>query len=316
MSSSNRSYHKLNQILPSHRNCLYYIEYAAIHSFDDTLCFQVSDKGKSKEISIPHRNIAGLLLGPGTSITQKAAQKMRESNLCAMFVTGNGGSPLLWTAPDEYRPSEYCRSFFKIFYDNDLRDNAAHLFMLKRTDLVLKYWPKIIDDQKTLEDLKDICRTFNASVITKSGQHLLLEEARFTKELYKLAANAFKIEGFSRQHAGQIDEANRMLNHGNYLAYGVSNIALYILGIPYSLSLIHGTTRRGALVFDVADLFKDALILPHAFKAASEGMSEKEFRGTILSNIDKHGILATCLNTLKDAAMLADIPLENPEIPF
>ncbi|STX45386.1 CRISPR-associated endonuclease Cas1, subtype I-F/YPEST [Legionella gratiana] len=33
---------------------------------------------------------------------------------------------------------------------------------------------------------------------------------------------------------------------------------------------MHGKTRRGALVFDVADLIKDALILPWAFICAKE----------------------------------------------
>lgn len=314
--NAQKSYHKLNQILPSHRNCLYYIEYASVHCFDDTLCFQVSDKGKSKEISIPYRNIAGLLLGPGTSITQKAAQKLRESNLCAMFVTGDGGSPVLWSAPDEYRPSEYCRAFFKLFYDADLKYSAAQLLMKKRIELVRKYWPTFINDNDVIEELNRTCDEFIIRVNHKTGQDLLLEEARYTKVLYKLAARAFKMSWVSRQHTGSLDEANSMLNHGNYLAYGVANIGLYILGIPYSLSLIHGSTRRGALVFDVADIFKDALILPMAFMAASEGSSEKEFRSQVLGKFDQVKILALVLNTLKECADLSEIPLDIQDLPY
>lgn len=316
MSNQPRSYHKLNQILPSHRNTLHYIEYAAVHSFDDTLTFQVAEKGRSKEISIPHRNIAGLLLGPGTSITPKAAQKLREANICAMFVTGDGGSPILWTVPDEYRPSEYCRAFLKIYHDDSYRDQGAKLFMAKRIEMVKKYWRKIISDVAIIDELDNICETYLQTMIAKTGQALLLEEGRYTKQLYKLAAKAFNLSWESRQHQGATDDTNAKLNHGNYLAYGVSNIALYMLGIPYSLSLIHGSTRKGALVFDVADIFKDAIVLPASFKAASEGASEKAFRSDILARIDSYGILATCLNTLKDVALLADIPLDTPEIPF
>lgn len=316
MRSEGRSYHKLNQVMPSHRNSLHYIEYAAVHSFDDTLTFQVAENGKSKEISIPHRNIAGLLLGPGTSITHKAAQKLRESNICAMFVTGDGGSPLLWTAPDEYRPSEYCRAFLKIYYDDSVRDRAAQIFMSKRIEMVKKYWRKIIHDNVIISELDVLCEGYLNSVKDKVGQALLLEEGRYTKQLYKLAAKAFNMQWDGRQHKGLLDDTNARLNHGNYLAYGVSNIAIYVLGIPYSLSLIHGSTRKGALVFDVADLFKDAIILPAAFKAAKEGVSEKAFRADILAKIDSYGILATCLNTLKEAALLADVPLDPAEIPF
>ena len=316
MSNSTRTYHKLNQIMPSHRNSLHYIEYAAVHSFDDTLTFQVAEKGRSKEISIPHRNIAGLLLGPGTSITHKAAQKLRDANICAMFVTGDGGSPLLWTAPDEYRPSEYCRAFLTIYYDEKRRDQAAKIFMSKRIEMVKKYWRKVITDISIIADLDQLCDDYLKSMSDKSGQALLLEEGRYTKQLSKLAARAYNVSWNSRQHHGQIDDTNAKLNHGNYLAYGVSNIAISVLGIPYSLSLIHGSTRKGALVFDVADIFKDAIILPAAFKAAAEGMSEKAFRSDILARIDSYGILSTCLNTIKDAALLAEIPLDTQEIPF
>jgi CRISPR-associated protein Cas1 len=34
---------------------------------------------------------------------------------------------------------------------------------------------------------------------------------------------------------------------------------------------MHGKTRRGALVFDVADLVKDALILPWSFVFGQQG---------------------------------------------
>ncbi|AYG47828.1 type I-F CRISPR-associated endonuclease Cas1 (plasmid) [Pseudomonas sp. Leaf58] len=310
------SYHKLNQVMPSHRNTLHYVEYASIHSFDDTLSFRVAEKGKSKEISIPHRNIAGLMLGPGTSLTQAAAQKLREANICAMFVTGDGGNPLLWTAPDEYRPGEYCRSFLRIYYDADLRDQVAQLFMQKRIEMILTLWPKVLPkDSRILNDLSGVCQAFRSAVAGKTGQSLLLEEARFTKDLYRLASRAFDVNWSGRVHKGDLDEANQLLNHGNYLAYGVANIGLYILGIPHSLSIIHGSTRRGALVFDVADLFKDALILPMAFKAASDGLQDRQFRSEIIQEIDRLRILSFTINALKDACAIEGTQLDD-SLPF
>lgn len=77
-------------------------------------------------------------MGPGTSITQKAAQKLREANICGMFVTGDGGNPVLWTAPDKYRPSHFCRSYLKIFYDATLRDAGAQAFMKVRIAKILR----------------------------------------------------------------------------------------------------------------------------------------------------------------------------------
>lgn len=58
---------------------------------------------------------------------------------------------------------------------------------------------------------------------------------------------------------------------------------------------MHGKTRRGALVFDVADLIKDAVVLPWAFICAKEGMSEQEFRQQLLQNSQNIGVWTGCL---------------------
>jgi hypothetical protein len=42
-------------------------------------------------------------------------------------------------------------------------------------------------------------------------------------------------------------------------AYGLAATTLWVLGIPHGFALMHGKTRRGALVFDIADLIKDSL---------------------------------------------------------
>lgn len=37
------------------------------------------------------------------------------------------------------------------------------------------------------------------------------------------------------------------------------------MGISFAYPMFHGKTRRGALVFDIADTFKDGLSIPVAF---------------------------------------------------
>jgi CRISPR-associated protein Cas1 len=62
---------------------------------------------------------------------------------------------------------------------------------------------------------------------------------------------------------------------------------------------MHGKTRRGALVFDVADLVKDALILPWAFICAKEQATEQEFRQQCLQNFTSHNALDFMFNAVK-----------------
>ena len=108
---------------------------------------------------------------------------------------------------------------------------------------------------------------------------LLTDEARLTKELFKLAAQTMDYGEFKRAKRGSgTDPANGLLDHGNYLAYGLGAAATWVLGLPHGLAVLHGKTRRGGLVFDAADLVKDAMVLPQAFLSATAGHEKQEFR--------------------------------------
>jgi CRISPR-associated protein Cas1 len=131
---------------------------------------------------------------------------------------------------------------------------------------------------------------------------LLLHEAALTKQLYKIAAQHTGMSGFVREHQG-VDTANGFLNHGNYLAYGLAATTLWVLGIPHGFAVMHGKTRRGALVFDVADLVKDALVLPWAFICAKEKMSEQQFRQQILQKFTEHKALDFMFEQVKIHAL-------------
>jgi len=133
---------------------------------------------------------------------------------------------------------------------------------------------------------------------------LLTEEARLTKQLFRIASQAVNYGEFVRAKKGSgTDMANRFLDHGNYLAYGLAATATWVLGLPHGLAVLHGKTRRGGLVFDVADLVKDALILPQAFISASRGDEEQEFRQSCLELLTKAEALDQMIETLKDVAL-------------
>jgi CRISPR/Cas system-associated endonuclease Cas1 len=101
---------------------------------------------------------------------------------------------------------------------------------------------------------------------------------------------------------GGLDLANRFLDHGNYLAYGLAATAVWVIGLPHGLAVMHGKTRRGGLVFDVADIIKDALILPQAFIAAMKGEDEQEFRQRCLSNFQRSEALDVMIEVLQNVA--------------
>lgn len=102
------------------------------------------------------------------------------------------------------------------------------------------------------------------------------------------------------------------LNHGNYLAYGLAATTLWVLGIPHGLAVMHGKTRRGALVFDVADLVKDALVLPWAFICAQEGATEQEYRQQCLQAFADSKALDFMFNQVKTIALELGSTVDTP----
>ena len=153
------------------------------------------------------------------------------------------------------------------------------------------------------ENIANILATFEAQIDTAATTtHLLTTEAKLTKQLYKIAARNSNVVDFVRERQA-VDLANILLNHGNYLAYGLAASSLWVLGIPHGLAVMHGKTRRGALVFDVADLVKDAIVLPWAFICAGEGASDQEFRQQCLQSFTDHKALDYMFKQIKEMAL-------------
>jgi CRISPR-associated protein Cas1 len=69
------------------------------------------------------------------------------------------------------------------------------------------------------------------------------------------------------------------------------------------LAVLHGKTRRGGLVFDIADLVKDALILPQAFVSAMRGDDEQGFREACIENLVQAEALDFMIDTVKAIAL-------------
>jgi CRISPR-associated protein Cas1 len=206
----------------------------------------------------------------------------------------------------EYRPTEYLQQWVKFWFHEDLRLAAARSFQLARLDRLTRHWArsKALKDQGfdvPLDELNALAASSKAVIASvREVTALLTEEGRLTKQLYRLASQATKYGDFTRAKRGEShDTANQFLDHGNYLAYGLGATAAWVLGIPHSLAVLHGKTRRGGLVFDIADLIKDAVILPQAFLSSAAGHSEREFRQACIEALTRTEALDFMIDTLK-----------------
>lgn len=308
----------LKAILHSKRANIYLLEHCRVMQKDGRVLYLTEAKEENHYWNIPIANTTVILLGTGTSITQAAMRMIVSAGVLVGFCGGGStplfaGSEIEWLTPQsEYRPTEYVQGWLKFWFDDEKRLKVAKSFQQMRIEYLKTIWQKDKelkvegfngDEGLTTQALQRYSQQINTAA--KVGD-LLMHEASLTKQLYKIAAHHTEQTEFSRQHDGQ-DLANGFLNHGNYLAYGLAATTLWVLGIPHGFAVMHGKTRRGALVFDVADLIKDAIVLPWAFVCAKEKMSEQEFRQQILQKFTEHKALDFMFETVKRHALTIQV---------
>lgn len=289
-------------ILHSKRANIYYLSKCRVMQKDGRVLYLTESKNENLYWNIPIANTTVILLGNGTSITQAAVRMLAGAGVLIGFC-GGGGTPLFagaeieWLNPQsEYRPTEYVQGWLSWWFDEEKRLEVAKEFQRKRCEFLQKIWEKdeelqengfYADDEEIESAIASFERQIDAATAVTT---LLTSEGEFTKKLYKYAAHAVGFKNFVRDHEGN-NKANAFLNHGNYLAYGLGAVTLWVLGIPHGFAVMHGKTRRGALVFDVADLVKDTIVLPWAFIEAADNKTEQEFRQTCLRKFTEHKVL-------------------------
>ncbi len=310
----------LKTILHSKRANIYYLEHCRVLVNGGRVEY-VTDRGKrSLYWNIPIANTTNILLGTGTSVTQAAMRELARAGVLVGFC-GGGGTPLfaaneadvevVWFSPQsEYRPTEYLQSWVGLWFDEGERLSAAKEFQKARLERLRNTWTT----SRPLREAEFEVDSGHLGLLVETSMKaveeapdnvsLLTEEARLTKELFRIAARAVDYGEFTRAKRGSgTDSANRFLDHGNYLAYGLGATATWVLGIPHGLSVLHGKTRRGGLVFDVADLVKDAVILPQAFISAMRGDGEQEFRQACIEALTRSESLDFMIDTIKSVAV-------------
>ncbi|UCV03098.1 type I-F CRISPR-associated endonuclease Cas1f [Dechloromonas denitrificans] len=310
----------LKTILHSKRANLYYLEHCRVLVNGGRVEYVTDEGSRSMYWNIPIANTTSVMLGTGTSITQAAMRELAKAGVMVGFC-GGGGTPLFsaneidvevaWFSPQsEYRPTEYLQAWVRFWFDDAKRLEAAKAFQQVRLDFIAKQW---INNRQLSDAGFQIDAHVLLNALASSRQHvaaavdntaLLTEEARLTKHLFKLAVNAVGYGEFTRaKRGGGTDPANRFLDHGNYLAYGLGATATWVLGLPHGLAILHGKTRRGGLVFDVADLIKDALVLPQAFISAMRGDDEQTFRQGCIERFAQTEALDFAIDTIKAVAL-------------
>jgi len=298
---------KADLISLTDRGTMLLLEHCRVEQRKNTVVFVKAENGYSKYFNIPYINTSIIFLGAGTSITSAAVGKLTKQGVLVAFTDGEGfplnGALSVIEPQNEYRPVKYNHAFAKIFLNNEKRLEKAKTFLKKRTELTHNFYLKLYDEnligflpieyteikEKFLESIQNI----------DDIQSLLTAEGRYTQDIYNIFASNYGILGFKRDKDEKTG-INGHLTHLNYIAYGISATILYAFGISHSFSVLHGKTRRGALVFDIADLFKDGLSIPLAFYAGTNGMSDSEIKHLYIKKVFDFNVLKIVANFIKE----------------
>jgi len=312
------------RLLVTDREGALYLERARVHVEGGRIVYTITDDEKAREFNIPHVNLAVLFLGQGTSISQEAARLLGEEHV-HLAITGTGGTPMHMGALTTYTATAHFRRLLPIYLDPDLSLKAAIAVMQHRIEWLNAIGAKIAARElgaRHIDGLKAASTKFAAALKgCQNVAQLLGHEGDFSKACYRELGRLAGLQAFTRNagagppdpsqpaepEAERVALVNRLIDHGNYLCYGMAGAALWALGIPPHMSVFHGKTRAGGLVFDLADAFKDTLVLPLAFAVATRKRSddpEKEFRAKLIEAFDDHRVLVKAVDTV-EAMLLA-----------
>lgn len=298
---------KVDQRIPvGARGHLTYVEYCRVYVDNGTVKYQASSDEASTlnqwAYAIPSANTTAVLLGPGTSITNAAARLLAQQHTMFGFAGqemtsfASASMPEFVCPMSEYRPTQYAQHWMQNWFSDEWRLGIAKRFALARVDFMESSWKKnsgIISVASDSAPTQRAAAVFRAAIDNcNNTQSLLGVEGQFTKSIYRAAAQGTR---FNRS-----DEAlteNQHITSANYFAYSFAAVALWALGIPYSLPVLHGKTRRGGLVFDLADVIKTGAMLPLSFE---QHASAKEFRAQALQTLKKDKAMKVLFALLKD----------------
>ena len=314
----------LKAILHSRRAHLYYLEHCRVMVNKGRVEYIADRDNASAYYNIPIANTTFVLLGTGTSITQAAVREFAKAGVLVGFC-GSEGSPLFattdhhtdieWLTPvSEYRPTGYVQGWIRIFYDERRRLATARFFQHRRIACIRTHYPTFSELSYDPQQLETALSTFAQQIDEAAdAQALLLAEARVTRALFRLVSAACGNKQFRRERGSDsTDRANKFLDQGNYLAYGTAACAAWVLGLPFALAVLHGKTRRGALIFDLADLIKDALVLPTAFWCACRQYKATAFKQACMNALHQAQALDYIIDTVKDAIAAQSADSESP----
>lgn len=264
--------------------CLY-LARGALTARDGTLAFLQGDRSESDALdpgdyAIPLQGVSIILLGPGSTVSHDALRLLAHART-ALAAVGEDGVRFYTAPPLIPDRTGLARQQVRLWSDEYLRINTARRMYAIRLGEILPH--------RDLNVLRGI-------------------EGSRMKQSYAMHAQRIGIDWngrrYDRQNPHAADLANQALNHASSAIEAAAAIAVCATATIPQLGFIHEDPGQ-SFVLDIADLYRDSVTIPCAFKAAKRvkiHMSEniervtRRLTGETLSN---EGVIPAMIERIK-----------------
>lgn len=264
---------------------LLYLARGQLTARDGTLAFlrgaeEGPDALKPGDHAIPLQGVSMILLGPGSTVSHDALRLLAHARTALAAVGADGVR--LYTAPPLIPDrSGLARIQARMWADEDMRIMVARRMYALRLGEVLPH--------RSLDVLRGI------------------EGAR-VKESYKLTAERFGVpwrgRRYDRANPQAADLANQALTHVASAVEGAAAIAVCATATVPQLGFIHEDPGQ-SFVLDIADLWRETVTLPCAFRAAKSASErpdmpvERIARRLTGETLAKEGVIPAMIGRIK-----------------
>ena len=242
------------------------------------------------EYGIPFQTISMILLGPGSTVSHDALRLMARHGT-ALVAVGEDGVRCYTAPPLLPDTSDIARRQMQAWADaENARITIARKMYAFRLGEVLPH----------------------ADLNTLRG----IEGSRMRRTYQNLAhRHGIDWQGrrYDRANPMAADVPNQAINHASVAVTSAATIATTSVGAIPQLGFIHEHSGE-AFPLDIADLFRDSILLPAAFKAAREVMDdptldiERHSRRATGELLRQRGVIPQMIDRIK--ALFEDIELE------
>ena len=201
--------------------------------------------------TIPFQTVSMILLGPGSTVSHDALRLLARHGT-AMAAVGEDGVRMYTAPPLPSGRSNLARRQARCWADPQ-----------KRFDVALRMYSWRLGQEVSHRDIAAL-----------RG----MEGARM-RETYRLAARKIGIEWrgrrYDRAFPNAADLPNQALNHAASAVEAAAAIAVAATATIPQLGFVHEDPSQ-SFVLDIADLFRDSVLVPSAFRAAKEAMRKPD----------------------------------------